>query len=289
MALSAAGVFLYGCLVVAVATPGSFVPTSWFGSEPETADLLKDGTPGSLNETDLARHNLPQLAETAPTGDPSTLPAPLDPTGSELVASLAPGNGTEPFFSSTDPVPPAGQSDDDGTTTSGPGRSGPGSFAPAGSLYPAAGGPGSLASLSGADDFLPPGTPGASGPSPTATNRSGGDPSLTGGDSGSDDKSPSDETGPGTSTGDKGTGEPGDQHAGGGDGGGADTGRNDDGDNDPIDLTDNDPPPPGTGDGGWDQVTAPQPIEVPEPGTLTLLGPALAAVWIARRRKARGV
>ncbi|HEX6987647.1 MAG TPA: hypothetical protein VF170_19870, partial [Planctomycetaceae bacterium] len=259
MALSAAGVLLYGCLVVAVATPGSFAPIFGFGSEPEAADLLEDGTPASLNETDPARRSLPQMAETAPTGDPSTLPAPPDPTGSELVASLAPGNGEEPFFSSTEPAPPAGEVDGDGTTTSAPGRSVPGSFGPAGSLYPAAGGPGSFASLSGADAFLPPGTPASFNASPTPTNRSGGDPSPTGGDSGTGDNSPSDKTGPGTSTGDKGTGEPGDLHAGDGDGGGADTGRNDDGgnnggkndgDNDPIDLTDNDPPPSGTGDGG---------------------------------------
>lgn len=278
MALSAAGILLYGCLVAAVANPGSFAPSAWFGSEPETADLLDDRTPASPDETDAVRRSLPQLAETTPTGDPSALPGSLDPAGSELVASLAPGEGEEPFFSSADPVPPAGEFDDDGTTASGPGRSVSGSFNTAGSLYPA-GGPGLLASLSGADDFLPPGTPGASGFSPTATNRSGGDPSLTGGD---------------------GTGEPGDQTAGGGDGDGdgADTGRKDNGGNDggkddggddPLDLTKNDPPPAGTGDGGWDQVDATQPIEVPEPGTLTLLGPALAAVWIARRRKARAV
>jgi len=306
MALSATGILLYGCLVVAVASPGSFAPASWLGSEPETADALEDGTSASADERDAARRSLPQLAQTAPTGDPSTLPGPLDPTGSELVtSSLASGDGEEPFFSSSGPVPPADEFDNDGTTSSAPGGSVSGSFGSAGSLYPAggaAGGPGSLASLSGANAFLPPGTPGGSGSSPTATSPSGGAPSPTGGDGDTGDDPPSHETGPGTSTGGEGTPEPGDDsqnaggNAGGEDGDGADggwadndgsDGGKDEGGDDPLDLTDDDPPPPGTGDGDWDEVDARQPIEVPEPGTLTLLGPALAAVWLARRRKAR--
>lgn len=273
--------------MVAVANPGSLAPTSWFGSATTTS--LEGGAPTSPDAAAARRRPVPQLADTTLTGDATSGPGPLDATGSELVASLAPGNGDEPFSSSSsDPIPYAGEPDEDGASPPKLGNSVSGPFGAAGSLYPAggiAGGPGSLASLSGAKAFVPSGAPRLSSLSPTVTDPSSGDPSSLPGDSdGTGNPPPSDTAKTGTPTGGGGTTTPtpgdGTQNGGGGNG---------TGDPLPTDgLTDGGTPKPGTGD-GWDQVGTQPPIQVPEPGTLTLVAPALAAVWLARRRKARTV